>query len=621
VFKGITLNFVKNISNQNNMKKQLLFIALALSSMTTFAQSGVWAPQATGFTPVSSGVRNISVVDTNIVWISSYDGSGGTANRQDFSMTTNGGANWTAGNIPAPVSHDWSMIFGLSASTAWACFYNADAGARGQIWKTIDGGSTWNQQGAGVIFNAAASFPNVVHFWDDSIGVSIGDPTPGTQYEIYTTTDGGTNWNRVPALNIPAATAGEFGIVAHYNVIGDTIWFDTNKGRIYRSIDRGLNWTVSSTGLVVPTNGAIDQCMTDHLNGIARLYTATTGVSTSFSTSDGGDTWTSFTPLGNLFGSDIKHVPGVPGMMVSTGADATNGFTGSSYSVDGGLNWLDIDLGTQRSALGIADSLTMWSGGFTVSPIAEGIFKYVPGIDCADPLINPGTAVSTVPTVCPGENAEFTATGVYAPTVGDFAGVSWIISSDDISGSADPIAEPSLIATYTFSFPAPETSIRTFSNDGTLIDGLAIPYGIYYWTPVVFGNATSAVAPDPAVFLGDLTLDPSCTFTGTSIPVVVYDGTDPSCVLSVSNIDMPQIALYSTQQDANTIALTMNAVTQGKAIISMFDISGRLVNTQTVYVTKGSNREMINVANLASGTYMIKAEFNGTQAQTKVVKF
>ena len=53
----------------------------------------------------------------------------------------------------------------------------------------------------------------------------------------------------------------------------------------------------------------------------------------------------------------------------------------------------------------------------------------------------------------------------------------------------------------------------------------------------------------------------------------------------------------------------------------MFDISGRLVNTQTIYVTKGTNNEMINVATLASGTYMIKAEFNGTQAQTKVVKF
>jgi len=53
----------------------------------------------------------------------------------------------------------------------------------------------------------------------------------------------------------------------------------------------------------------------------------------------------------------------------------------------------------------------------------------------------------------------------------------------------------------------------------------------------------------------------------------------------------------------------------------MIDLSGRIISTQTVYVTKGSNLEMLNVANLASGTYMIRAELNGTQAQTKVVKF
>ena len=104
------------------MKKQLLFIAIILASVSSFAQTGVWLSQATGFTTVSTGVRNVSVVDSNVVWISSYDGSGGAANRQDFSMTIDGGANWMAGNTPAPVSYDWSMIYGLNANTAWACF-------------------------------------------------------------------------------------------------------------------------------------------------------------------------------------------------------------------------------------------------------------------------------------------------------------------------------------------------------------------------------------------------------------------------------------------------------------------------------------------------------------------
>ncbi len=603
------------------MKKQLLFIAIILTSLNTFAQTGVWLSQATGSTTVSTGIRNVSVVDTNIVWISTYDGSGGAANRQDFSMTTNGGTNWTAGNTPAPVSYDWSMIYGLNSTTAWACFYNAVAGAGGGIWRTTDGGATWAQQGLGTIYNAS-SFPDVVHFWNDSVGFTMGDPNPATSFEIYTTIDSGNTWTRTPAMNIPAPLTGEYGIVAHYNVIGDTVWFDTNKGRVYRSVDRGLNWTVSATGLVVPANGAIDICFTDNLNGIARLYTATTGISTSYSTVDGGDTWTSFTPLGNLLGSDLKRVPGVAGMMVSTGADATNGFTGSSYSVDGGVNWLDIDLGTQRSALGIADSLTMWSGGFTLSPTDGGIYKYtiIPAVTCTDGSISPGTSSANNAFVCENDTVVLTSTGLVAPTVGDFAGEGWVLTSADISGSPDPLFEPSLIAYYTFSFPAPSVSNRIFINDATLIDGSAsLPYGTYYWTPVVFGNATAATTPP--VFLGDLTLDPSCTFSGTSVPVIVYSPTDPACLISVNEITASQIAIFSNQINQSTLDLTLNAVTPGKAIVTMIDLSGRIISTQTVYVSKGTNHEMLNVANLASGTYMIRAELNGTQAQTKVVKF
>ena len=69
------------------MKKKLLFIALAQTSFAASAQVGSWVTQATGYATISTGVRNISVVDTNTVWISSYDGSGGAANRQDFSRS------------------------------------------------------------------------------------------------------------------------------------------------------------------------------------------------------------------------------------------------------------------------------------------------------------------------------------------------------------------------------------------------------------------------------------------------------------------------------------------------------------------------------------------------------
>lgn len=591
-----------------------LFIAMAFSALS---QTATWVSQATGFIPVSSGVRYVSVADTNTVWICAYDGSGGAANRQDYSHTSDGGATWTSGTIPgAAATFDWSMIYGLDANTAWAMLYNS-AAAGGGLYKTADGGQTWAQQGVGTIFNGTLSFPNVVHFWDANNGFIMGDPSPATWFEIYTTNDGGTSWTRVPSANIPAPQSGEYGIVGHYSVIGDTVWFDTNKGRVYRSPDRGLTWTVASTGLTVPANSAMDICFYSSTNGIARVYNATTGGNSMRVTSDGGTTWTAVTPVGDFFGSDVRYVPGTASRLVSTGA--ATGFTGSSYSDDGGLNWTTIETGTQRTALGVANINCMWSGGFTTSPSTDGIFKYqiIPTIACTASGITAGSATATALLLCAGDTSVFTSTGVYAPTVGDFAGVSWVITSADISGSANPQLEPSLVASYTFTFPAPSVSTRTFINDGTLINGTSIPYGTYYWTPVVFGNAVAI--SNPPVFLSDLQLDGTCTLTGTSIAVQVLDPADPQC--SGTGIAEAGITIgLSTRVSGETIELMMDARNGGIAQIEVFDLSGRKVAGQNNPVSAGMNRIAIDAGAYAAGTYVIQARLNGAAGITRVVK-
>ncbi|MBK7850972.1 MAG: T9SS type A sorting domain-containing protein [Bacteroidetes bacterium] len=749
------------------MKRQLLIAALFLVSLGASAQY-TWLSQSTGLIPVSSGVRYISVVDSNIAWISTYDGSGGGANRSDFSRTTDG-SSWTAGNVPLSADYDWSMIFGLNADTAWAMFYDATAGAGGGIWKTTDGGANWTQQGGGAIFDAN-SFPDIVHFYDADNGFAIGDPNP-SDFEIYTTSDGGATWIPVPGANIAPAQNGEYAIVGHYVVMGDTIWFDTNQGRVFRSVDRGQNWTVASTGITVPASSAIDLCFYTNLDGIARLYNSTTGANTMKVTHDGGSTWATATPVGNFFGSDVKWVPGTQSTLVSTGA--ATGFIGSSYSADGGLTWTDIEVADQRTALGISDSIHMWTGGFTADPVTDGIYKWVniPTIACSDPSISPGvTVVGSDTSVCDNETATFTATGVVAPTTGDFSGVSWVISSADISGTTDPLNDPSLIASYRFTFPAPATATRSFTNDAALIGG-QVPYGLYYWTPVVFGNAVQASAGTP-VFLGDLTLDPNCTYVGTSVPLHVYDplsptctglnvtcsdpsitpgttsvsdtaicdgdtaiftatgmvaptegdyageswvittadisgstdplndpsivtsyvfnysnGTstrsiindgqfigslipygvyywtpvvfgnavanttpptflqdlnlDPNCTYSgtsvavnvldpsdpnctgvgIAEINASQLAVYSYQKDASTIDIQINAAVYGKTSIQIIDMMGRQVYSNTTYVSKGVNHEMVNAQKLSAGTYLIHVESNGIKAVNKLVKF
>ncbi|TAH43591.1 MAG: T9SS type A sorting domain-containing protein [Bacteroidetes bacterium] len=598
------------------MKKLLLVFSLFAISLSVSAQ-GTWVPQATGFTPVSTGVTYISAVDTNVLWIAAYDGVDTSIKRQDFSRTIDGGLNWVAGLVPAPSTFANCMIFGLNADTAWSMLYDASSVYGGGIWKTMDGGLSWTQQDSGIIFSDPLSFPNVVHFWNDSVGFAMGDAYD-VDYEIYTTTDGGDNWVRVPFANVPPPLNNEYGIVGHYNVIGDTVWFDTNKGRVYRSVDRGLNWTVSNTGHIIPVDGAMDICFYNSMEGFARLYNNTAGTNTVKRTSDGGDTWTAGTVTGNMFGSDVQYVPGTVSRIMSSGTNIN--FAGTSYSDDGGITWTTIEQLDQRSALGLVDSLHMWVGGFTASPTAEGIFKFefLTPVACNDPSVSPGIASASDSVLCANDTLVVTSTGVASPSVGDYYGVSWVVSSADISGSVNPLNEPSLVLIYGITSPAPSTSTRAYVNDGVQI-GAGSPYGIYYWTPVVFGNATSATPPTN---FQDLTLDPACTYTGNSVMVDVAAPGDPRCsTVGISKVDAVKLAVFAYQENENTVRLHINAATQAEMQVEMYDINGRRVYTGNMYLSKGSNVEMININDLRGGTYMIKAVSNGNQTVTKLVIF
>jgi hypothetical protein len=590
------------------MKRKLLALAaLILPVCGAFAQ-GTWVPQNTGFPQTSTGVFNISVVDENIVWISSYDGAGTNQNYRDFSVTIDGGATWIPNVVPAPAGHAWSMIHGLDAQTAWAVMYNATAGSGGGIWKTTDGGVTWTQQGAGQIYaTAGQSFPNVVHFWDANTGFAMGDPVNGV-YELYTTTNGGTTWTAVPSANIPAPTAGEYGIVDHYSVVGDTIWWDTNKGRVFRSVDKGLTWTVSSTGITVPTNQAMDLVFWNSNEGLVRLFNGTTGAQTARRTTDGGLTWTAFTPVGNMLGNDIKYVPGTASRLVSTGANAAY-VIGSSFSDDGGLNWTDIEIGTQRTALGVHDINTMWAGGFTTSPSSDGIFKYqtLAVVACGDPTINPGIMTAPDLTICFGDTLFLVNNGAVSPNVGTTYGYSAIVSTNDISGNPNPLG-PGVVGGTGIVYPVPAAVNTTLINNGN-----PFAAGVYYFTPVVYGNATGT----GNVF--NLTLDPACTYTGVSVMVTLYAAGDPAC--SVGLEESGNNLALSVFQSQGMLNLNINSLSSRNLQVTVFDVAGRMAANQNIDVASGRNLHQMDISGLAQGTYAVRVSDSQGAATVKFVKY
>ncbi|MBN2680916.1 MAG: T9SS type A sorting domain-containing protein [Bacteroidales bacterium] len=342
------------------MKKIYLFAILAFVCSTSFSQ---WIEQATGFSTASRGIKYISAVDENVVWATAYDGTTTTNYITEFTRTTNGGATWTAGTVTGYTSgYGSAMIFGLDANTAWMPVFNTSAGG-GKILKTTDGGTTWTAQTTAA-FAAPAGFPNVIHFWDANNGWCQGDPNGG-YFEFYTTTDGGENWTRVPQANIPdPIAADEYGVTGFYSVVGDNVWFSTNKGRVFKSTDKGYTWSVYTTTL---TN-QFTISFKDANYGLAyQIDNYTIAKST-----DGGETWTVFTPAGNLYSSDLAYVPGTPNTWVSTGNES-----GASFSLFGGDYWEDFSsFPGQMLTTAWVNNTCGWVGNFNTDASTGGIYKF-----------------------------------------------------------------------------------------------------------------------------------------------------------------------------------------------------------------------------------------------------
>lgn len=348
----------------------------------------LWVQQASGFTTSSRGIQYISAVNNRVAWAVAYDGSGGKAAVKEYTRTVDGGETWSAGTINPSGSTGLAagMICAISDSIAWVPLYDGTNGG-GMIAKTTDGGKTWTQQTTPT-FTKPNGFPNVVHFWDANNGFCMGDPNGG-YFEIYTTTNGGTTWTRVSQANIPTPLDGEYGVIGYYDVIGNTVWFATNKGRIFKSTNKGATWQAYQTPL---TSSAFEIAFKNSNEGI--IYGNENNVDKFYRTTDGGANWTQFTPSGSVYTADFCWIPGTD-TLISTGSNYSANKMGVSFSVDGGNTFTDyapLYKNYQFTNMGASPNGAVWAGGFNSSANYGGMWKKGPSVLSANFMVNKTTA-------------------------------------------------------------------------------------------------------------------------------------------------------------------------------------------------------------------------------------
>ncbi|HEY6809156.1 MAG TPA: glycosyl hydrolase, partial [Gemmatimonadales bacterium] len=227
----------------------------------------------------------------------------------------------------------------------------------GGVWKTVDGGLTWNPvadktltTGSIGALAVAESDPNVVYAGSGEETVR-GNVSPGDG--MYKSTDAGKTWSKTGL-----ADAGQIGRIAVHPRNADLVYvavighaFGPNAMRgLYRSADGGKTWQRilsrnDSTGAIDvvldPTNPRVIYASLWQAQRTPWDFSSGGAGSGLFKSTDGGDTWTELTrnkgmPAGVIGRIDMAVSPVDPERVWAV-VEAKDG--GVFRSDDGGTTW------------------------------------------------------------------------------------------------------------------------------------------------------------------------------------------------------------------------------------------------------------------------------------------
>ena len=209
------------------------------------------------------------------------------------------------------------------------------------LYKTGEQGKmelVYTESGEGVFYDSMA-------FWNDLEGIAVGDTVDGC-LSIIITRDRGKTWGKLSCSELPEGIEGEGAFAAsNSNIVtkGDKVWIGTTAGRVYFSGDKGATWSIQQTPIVSaePTQGIYSMDFFDEEVGFAigGDYTQPeSNVANKIKTTDGGQTWQLIADGEEPgYKSCVQFVPNSEGKGL-----VAIGFTGISYSFNGGETWREL---------------------------------------------------------------------------------------------------------------------------------------------------------------------------------------------------------------------------------------------------------------------------------------
>jgi photosystem II stability/assembly factor-like uncharacterized protein len=571
------------------MKRNLLFIALFCISFGLQAQ--YWSQQNTNMAGTSTGVDQVSIVDSNIVWVNGFNGSGAGPYLPAHARTQDGGNTWVAGGYTGfgPTVHSY-VLTGVTYDKAFCVAMDTVTGGAASFWKTTNGGTSWSIV-TGIMNTGTTTFADGVKFWNSSKGFCYGDPVSG-EFDIYTTNDGGATWNDVPGANIPnPSPAAEYGFNGYDCASitpGGIGFFITNWGRVYKTTDYGTTWTITPTNPFTPTvalgSNKIYASSADYI--ICAAYTTSTTTWAWVYTDNGGLTWSTYAPY---YEYTMCYVPGTTNTFVAT-SPFTASIVGVANSTDGGMTWTDYldatylqPAGSNIQCLGVGfyDAGIGWVGNYDQAASINSILKY------------------------------------HQPITGDDAGVSAIVQ---------PTIETNVGSTVQV--------IATIKNYGTTtLTSMDVAYIAGGAAPVT-GTWSGSLAPGattdftfPTTYIGpDTASYELCAYT--MLAGDIHPTNDMSCAILQTDVGIDEnnsdgfVLSQNYPNPAHGLTTIGFAVPQnGEAAFSMMNSIGKIVYTESKKVDVGYNKITLNTSQFTAGVYFYEFTFNGNKYHKKMIIF
>lgn len=244
----------------------------------------------------------------------------------------------------------------------------------GGVYRSVDGGTTWEPRGDASFAFAVAAHPT------QPLSALFGAGG------VYRTTDGGATWQPPPSSML-----GLVASIVYAPSNGAVVYAATEQpAHLWRSQDGGSTWAIADPpGLsdVVTPNLAPARLAVDPANPLHVLVGGVRGESLAESV-DGGRTWATVTPPGNV--DTLGYHPAVGIIVCSPG--------GCAVSADHGQSW------SAPPATGAASPPVLMRGYKRVSHVS-----YTSGslIFPFDPQLAPRAAATTGPGVVLRNSSEF----------------------------------------------------------------------------------------------------------------------------------------------------------------------------------------------------------------------